>query len=58
MILREKLEEKGIEKEEIDRRVKKAEQILYDKLLKGEFNLTEKDSHILAAKKEQQYQKM
>lgn len=39
-------------------RVKKAELILQEKLRKGEFSLTEKDSHILAAKKERQYKKM
>jgi hypothetical protein len=56
--LREALETKGLKKSEIDMRVKKAELILQEKLRKGEFSLTEKDSHILAAKKERQYKKM
>ena len=49
-MMREELQKKGCSKEEIDRRVKKAETILNDKLKNGEFSLKEKDSHIMAAK--------
>ena len=37
--MREELEKKGFEKEDIDRRVKKAENILNEKLKNGEFDL-------------------
>jgi hypothetical protein len=51
-MLREELEKKECSKEEIDKRVQKAREILNKKLERGDFSLQAKDSHIMAQKKE------
>ena len=58
MKLRKKLSEDGVELEEIERRVEKAEKILKEKLEKGELQVESKDSHLQSELKEKEYAKL